>query len=317
MYKVAVAGKSNTRNATVFGKIKRDFRVNRFCYLMFIPVIAYYLIFHYGAMFGVVVAFMDYNPFRGIRGSNWVGLRHFQAFLSDPLAHRAIRNTFILNVYQVLFFFPAPIILALLLNEIRINRYKRIVQTISYLPHFVSLVVICGIIMSFSRSTGLFSDIAALFGFERRNFLLAPELFRGIFVASDIWQGVGWGSIIYLAAITSVDMEQYESAVLDGANRFKQMLHVTLPGILPIISILLILRIGQMMTQGVEKIILLYSPLTYSTADVISSFVFRRGLLEANHSYATAVGLFNSVINLVLLTSANAISRKLSETSLW
>ncbi|MNC12736.1 putative multiple-sugar transport system permease YteP [compost metagenome] len=220
-------------------------------------------------------------------------------------------------MYELIFAFPAPIILALLLNEVRSSYFKRVVQTITYLPHFVSVVVISGMIVDFSRKDGLFNKILGFFGVEAQNLLLDPSLFRTIFIGSGIWQGVGWGSIIYLAALTAIDTQLYDAATVDGANRWKQMLHVTLPGIMPTIVILLILRIGGMMNVGFEKVILLYNSQTYETADVISSFVYRRGILEANYSYSTAVNLFNSVVNFLLLVLANKISRKVNETSLW
>jgi len=223
----------------------------------------------------------------------------------------------IINLYGLLFGFPAPIILALLLNELHNRVFKRIVQTISYLPHFVSLMVICGIIVNFTGRNGLINDIIAFFGGERVNLLSRPEYFRPIYIISDIWQSVGWGSIIYLAALSSIDVEQYEAARIDGASRWQKIRHISLPGIMPTIVILLILRIGNMMNVGFEKIILLYNPGTYETADVISSYVYRKGLMEFSFSFSSAVGLFNSVINFTLLLCANWISRRVNETSLW
>ena len=223
----------------------------------------------------------------------------------------------LISLYSLLFSFPAPILLALLLNELRSNKFKRCVQTVSYLPHFISVMVVCGMIIDFTRSDGLINDIVALFGGSRQTMLLNPAMFRSIYIVSDIWQGVGWGSIIYLSALTSIDAEQYEAAVIDGAGRLQKVLHVTLPGIAPTIVIMLIMRIGQIMNVGYEKIILLYNGNTYETADVISSFVYRKGLIEADYGYSTAIGLFNSSINLLLLLIANTVSRKVSETSLW
>ena len=223
----------------------------------------------------------------------------------------------IISVYSLIFSFPAPIILALLLNELRNKTFKRMVQTISYLPHFISIMVVCGMIIDFTATDGFINDIIEFFGGQRSSLLLKPELFRTIYISSDIWQNVGWGSIIYLAALTGVDTQLYEAAVIDGAGRWKQLLHVTLPGIAPTIVILLILRIGQIMNVGFEKIILLYNPATYSTADVISSFVYRKGLLEFSYSYSAAVGLFNSVINFILLILANKLSKHVNDISLW
>lgn len=297
--------------------VRKDFIKNKYIYLLSLFGIAYYIIFKYVPMYGAIIAFKDYVPSKGIVDSPWVGFKHFADFFSSHYFWRILRNTLLINVYELIFAFPAPIILALLLNEVRRSFFKRMVQTVTYLPHFVSLVVICGMIVDFSQKAGLFNTIIAWFGGERENLLLNADLFRTIFVSSGIWQGIGWGSIIYLAALSSIDTQLYDAATVDGANRWKQMLHVTLPGIMPTIVILLILQIGGMMNVGFEKIILLYNSQTYETADVISSFVYRRGILEANYSYSTAVGLFNSAVNFALLILANRISRKVNETSLW
>lgn len=297
--------------------IKKDFKKNKWLILMALPVVAWYILFHYVPMYGVIIAFKEFSPVKGILDSKWVGLRHFQDFFSSIYAWRVIRNTLLINFYQLVFGFPAPIILALLLNEIRSKHFKKMVQTVTYLPHFVSTVVICGMIIDFFARNGLINDIIAAFGGSRTIFLLQPEWFRTIYVSTGIWQGVGWGSIIYLAALAGIDTELYEAVTIDGAGRWKQFLHITLPGIAPTIVILLIMNIGRMMSEGYEKVILLYNPNTYETADLISSFVYRRGLVDANYSFSAAVGLFNSLVNLILLTIANYISRKVNETSLW
>lgn len=218
---------------------------------------------------------------------------------------------------NLLFGFPAPIIFALLLNEVQNSKFKKIVQTITYLPHFVSTVVICGLIVSFSAKEGLFNTIISFFGGARTDLLMSKAAFRPIYIASGIWSGFGWGSIIYLSALAGVDQEQYEAAYIDGAKRFQRMFYITLPGILPTIVILLIMDIGKLMSVGSEKILLLYSPLTYEVADVISTYVYRKGLEDNDYSYSTAVGLFNSVINIILITIANTVSRRLTDTSLW
>ena len=237
-----------------------------------------------------------------------------------------MKNTLLLSVYGILFGFPAPIILALLLNELRAKRFKKTVQTITYLPHFISLVVVTGIIKDFTQSTGLINDIIVMFGGERSSLIQNPALYRTIYIVSDIWQGIGWGSIIYLSALSGVDQQaglqgipkdQYEAASIDGAGRWKQLIHVTLPGIAPTIVIMLIMRMGQLLGTGYEKTILLYNEATYETADVIASYIYRVGILERNWSYSTAIGLFNSVINLALLIVTNKISKRVSETSLW
>lgn len=312
-----LSGGSESTMSGIGRTLRRDYRRNRYVYLMALPVIAYYIIFHYVPIYGLVIAFKDFSPRSGIITSPWVGFEHFRSFFASYYAVRVIRNTILINVYQLVFSFPAPILLALLLNELRSNTYKRYIQTITYLPHFISLVVVCGFIRDFTASDGVINDIIEVLGGTRSSLLGRPEMFRTIFVTSGIWQEVGWGSIIYLAALSAIDPGLYESATIDGAGRMRQIWHITLPGIAPTIVILLILRIGKMMSVGFEKIILLYSPITYETADVISSFIYRRGLVGFEYSYATAVGLFNSLINFLMLIGANWLSRKYSETSLW
>lgn len=298
-------------------KIKRDFKRNKILYLMFLPILAYYVIFHYGPMYGVQIAFKDFSPGLGILRSPWVGLKHFKEFFSSSHFGRVIRNTLLLNFYDLLFGFPAPILLALLLNEVKNKLFKKTVQTISYLPHFISMIVICGIIIDFVSYKGLINDIVAFFGGERTPLLSKPQYFRTIFVASGLWQGVGWGSIIYFAAISSIDPELYQAAVIDGAGRLKQALHITIPGIMPTIIILFILNMGRMMSVNYEKIILLYNPAIYETSDVISSYVYRKGIVEMKLSFSSAIGLFNSFINFCLLVASNYLIRTYSETSLW
>ncbi|MBJ6360714.1 ABC transporter permease [Paenibacillus sp. GCM10012307] len=298
-------------------RVIRDFLLNKYLYVMMIPVIAYYVIFHYAPMYGAVIAFKDYSPMKGILGSDWAGLKHFQDFFNSYYFERILKNTILISVYSLLFEFPMPILLALMINEVRNRTFKRLTQTITYMPYFISLVVICGIITDFTNADGLINRLFMLLGYDGQAMLQKPELFRPIYILSEIWQRIGWESIIYIAALMNIDQEQYEAARMDGANRFKQMIHITLPGIVPIIAIMLILRMGNLLNVGFEKIILLYNPITYETADVISSFVYRKGLLEFGWSYSSAVGLFNSVINLVLLITANYISRKVSKSSLW
>jgi putative aldouronate transport system permease protein len=297
--------------------LRRDMQRNWSLYLLVLPVILFYALFCYKPMYGALIAFKDFSPGRGFAGSPWVGLEHFIRFFNSPYFFRLLRNTFLISFYNLLFGFPAPIILALLLNEVRHITFKRATQTITYLPHFISIIVIAGMITDFSLSTGLFNDIIEFFGGKRFPLLQTPGLYRTIYVASDIWQGVGWGTIIYLSALSGIDPQLYEAAMIDGAGRFKQLIHVTLPSITPTIVILLILRIGHLLGVGYEKTILLYNPATYETADIISTYVYRVGLLEQNWSYSTAIGLFNSAVNFTLLLLANKISRKLSETSLW
>lgn len=298
-------------------RLKRDIRQNGSLYLLILPLLAFYTLFCYVPMYGALIAFNNYQPKAGILGSEWVGLKHFHDFITNPYFWRILKNTLVISFSTLIFAFPAPIVLALLINELKGKWFPRVVQTISYLPHFISLVVVCSMIKEFTMNNGIISDLFALFGMERQNMLNNPSLFVPIYVLSDIWQGIGWGSIIYLAALTGIDQSLYEAARIDGAGRWKQTLYVTIPGILPTVVTMLILRIGGLMNVGYEKIILLYNPVTYETADVISSFVYRKGILERGYSYSAAVGLFNSVINCILLFFANWVSRRLNNTSLW
>lgn len=284
--------------------------------IFFLPF-CYYVLFHYWPIYGIIIAFKDYNIVKGITASPWVGFDHFNKFLIDPYFWKLVRNTLLINVYELFWAFPAPIILALLLNELKSQRLKKFAQSVSYLPHFISTVVVCGMLVNFLTTDGLVNQIIVWFGGTPIHFLMKPEWFRTIFISSGIWQSIGWGSIIYLAALTSVDEELYDAANIDGANRWKQLLNVTLPGIAPTISIMLILNVGRLMAIGYEKIILLYNGSTYETADVISTYVYRRGLLGSDFSYATAVELFQAVVGLILLVSANRLSKKISETGLW
>lgn len=297
--------------------IKKDFKRNWLVYLMVIPIIAFYIIFSYLPMWGVLIAFVDYKPRLGLLGSPFVGLKHFKDFITGPYFGRLISNTFMLNVWGLVFGFPAPIILALMLNEVKDGVFKRTVQTITYMPYFISLVVVCGLIRIFCQTDGLINDIIALFGGERSPLLTNANLFRPIYTFSGIWQTVGWNSIIYLAAMANISPELYESAIIDGAGRFRRMWNITLPCIAPTITILLIFAIGGMLASSHEKIILLYNPTIYEKADVIASYVYRRGLQQFDYSYSTAVGLLSSVVNFIFLWFANSIARKISDTSLW
>jgi putative aldouronate transport system permease protein len=297
--------------------LQKDMRRNGALYLLALPVLLFYALFAYKPMYGALIAFKDFSPGRGFSGSPWVGFEHFVRFFTSPYFGRLMRNTFSLSVYNLLFGFPAPIILALLLNEVRHSAYKRTVQTITYLPHFISIIVIAGMISDFSVSSGLFNDVIAFFGGTRSPLLQQPHLYQPIYVISEVWQTVGWGTIIYLAALSGIDPQLYEAAMIDGAGKVRQLFSVTLPCLMPTILILFILRIGQLLNVGYEKTILLYNPGIYETADIISTYVYRVGLLEQNWSYSTAIGLLNSVVNLTLLVIANRLSRRMAETSLW
>lgn len=286
-------------------------------YIILAPVLLYYLIFCYIPMGGNVIAFQNFSAGKGIWGSPWVGLKHFSDFLSSHTFWRLIRNTIMINLYGLVIGFPAPIILSLLLNELRGTRFKRTVQTITYMPYFISTVVIVGIMLDFLASNGVVNNIIALFGVDPIQFMARPDMFWMVYTISEVWQGVGWGSIIYLSALSGIDEALYEAAAIDGAGRFRRLWHITMPGILGTIMIMLILRIGQMLSLGFEKIMLIYNPSIYETADVISTYVYRKGILELSYSFSTAVGLFNSVINFVLLVSANQLSKRFTNTGLW
>jgi len=298
-------------------RIKTELIANRYLYILLIPLLAYYIIFMYLPMFGLVIAFKDYSIAGGIMRSPWVGLRYFKEFITGIYFTRTLTNTLVISFASILFGFPAPIIFALLLNEISNRKYKKLVQTATYLPHFISTVVICGMIASFFGTDGLITKIIAMLGGKNINYIASPKWFRTVFIASDIWQGFGWGSIIYISALSGVDEALYEAATIDGAGRFKQLWHITLPGIIPTIMIMLIMRLGSIMSVGYEKIILLYSPATYEVADVISSYVYRMGIMGSRYSYSAAVGLFQSVINIIILFIANKVSDKMTETSLF
>ncbi len=300
-------------------ELKRDWRMNKGLYLLIIPVVVYLIIFNYVPMAGIVLGFERFTPKNGVYMSEWVGLKHFVTFFSSVFFIRVLKNTLILSLYSIIFGFPAPIIFALLLNELDNEYYKKVIQVVSYMPNFISTVVISGIIIDFVASDGVITDMLVKIGFlkEAKNLLSVPQYFRTLMVLTDLWQQVGFGSILFLAALTGIDQELYEAAVIDGANRWKQTMHVTIPGIMPTVVIMLIMRIGGLMNANQEKILLLYNPLIYETSDVIGTFVYRKGLLEADYGYSTAVGLFNSAVNVVLLFIANGVSRKYSETSLF
>ncbi|AIV73913.1 binding--dependent transport system inner membrane component family protein (plasmid) [Burkholderia pseudomallei] len=299
------------------GRLAREFRRNGQVWLMLLPVLLYFAVFQYGPMYGAIIAFKDYNPAQGIDGSAWVGWQWFSEFFNGLYFKRIVTNTLAINLYDLAFGFPAPIILALLLNELTSIRFRRFVQTITYLPHFISVVVVAGMMLDFLARDGVVNDLVAMLGGTRLDFMGDPTWFRGIYVGSEIWQSVGWGSIIYLASMAGIDPSLYEAAKIDGANRWQRVRYITLPGILPVVMTMLVLRLGQMMTVGFEKIILLYNPGTYETADVISTFVYRRGILEANYSFGAAVGLFNAAVALVLLVVANRLSKRITGNSVW
>ena len=300
-------------------RFARDMKMHIWKYILVLPVLVYLALFCYKPMYGLIIAFKNYRPGETFTGSPWLGLRQFETFFTDIYFFRLIRNTFVLSALSILFGFPAPILLALLLNEIKSSGFKRTVQTITYMPYFISLVVACALIRIYSQENGLFTNMVVAFGGQRQNLLINPAAFRPIYIISGIWQGIGWNSIIYLAALSGIDQEQYEAARIDGANRFKQMVHITLPGILPTIMILFILRMGSILNVGYEKVLLLYTTNTWSVADVLSTYAYRKGLGESTpqYSYSTAMGLFNTLVNVAFLTITNYISRKTTESGLF
>ena len=264
------------------------------------------------------MAFKDYNISKGIWGSPWVGLKHFRELVDSVYFGRLVKNTFLLSVEQLIWSFPVLIAFALLLNEIKCNGFRRVAQTAVYLPHFVSVVVVVGILKDLLASDGgVLTQLFSVFGIEPKNYFNLPSAFRTLYVGSGVWQEFGWNSIIYVAAISGIDQEMYESAALDGAGRWKKLIHITLPSIAPTIILLLILNMGNMLNIGYEKVILMYNSATYSTADIFSTYVYRKGLLNAQYSFASAVGLANSVVNVVILLGANFIARKTTETSIF
>ncbi len=305
------------RRKSFAGRLWDDLKRNKYCYLMILPVMLFYIIFMYIPMYGAIIAFKEYTPSLGFTGSPWVGFQHFKDFFSSFYFGRVLKNTLVISITTLIVGWPAPIVLALLINELRSKRFAKLIQTTSYLPHFISMVVICGMIKQFTMDNGIINDLIAFFGGERVSMLNDPDYFVPVYAISNIWEGMGWGSIVYLAALSSVDQSLYEAATVDGAGRFRQVFAVTLPGIAPTIVTMLLLRIGNILGLGYEKIILLYNDATMETADVISSYVYRKGLLEFNWSFSAAVGLFNSVINLTLLIISNKVSKKVADTALW
>ncbi len=299
------------------GGLLLNYRQNRMLYWMLLPSLVYVLIFNYLPMAGLAMAFQDYSLTRGIFGSKWVGLKNFQDFFGGIYFSRTLGNTLILSLLDLLICFPAPIILALMLNEVQTMRYKKVIQTVSYIPHFISMVVAAGLIKEFTNSTGVIANIVSALGGTPKSYISLPQYFRSIFTVSQVWQTIGFNSIIFLAALSGIDQELYDAAKIDGANRMQQMWHVTLPGIASTIIIMLILRCGAIMNVNFEKVLLLYSPSTYETADVISTYVYRIGIVKQKIGYSTAVGLFNSVVSLALVLTANKLSRTYTDSSMF
>lgn len=319
-----ILSKTKAEKAGAVGKVKnrqtwgRDLKMNWQLYLIAIPIILFFAVFNYAPMFGLVMAFEDYKPVRGILGSEWVGFQNFIDFFTAPNFWQIIRNTFVISGLGLVVGYPLSIIFALLINEIKLKWFKKGIQTISYMPYFVSVIVICGMIIDFCSTNGVITTLLSNLGIvERQNLLGNPNYFWLINLISDEWQNLGYSSIVFIAAITNVSGELHEAAAIDGANRLQRVWHVTLPGIIPMIVTMLILKCGMLMTVGFDKILNLYNPSIYSTADVISTYTYRMGIAGAQYGYSTAVGLFNGIINLVLLLAANKISAKVADQSLF
>jgi putative aldouronate transport system permease protein len=310
----ALRKRKPSRVTLIGDHLKREWQL----YLMLLPTIIWLLVFLYKPMYGLQIAFKDYSIFRGVAASPWIGFEHFETLFNNDQFIRAVRNTVYISFLSLIFGFPMPILLALGFNEILKEWYKKAAQTIVYLPHFISSVIIAGIVITaFSPSAGLVNTFLGWFGIDSIYFLTRPEWFRPIFVGTTIWQEAGFQSIVYLAAIAGVSPTLYESAVVDGASRWQMMWKITIPSILPTIIIMLIIRIGNMLEVSFEMIILLYQPATYQTADVVNTFIYRQGLQGGQYDLAAAAGLFNAVVAFVLVMSANAISKRYSRTSLW
>ncbi|MYL40809.1 ABC transporter permease [Virgibacillus salexigens] len=306
--------KKKTRKKGKNRKILQNWQL----YIFVLPAFLYFIIFHYVPMYGVQIAFKDFIPTLGIWGSEWVGLEHFTRFFESYYFWDLIKNTLGISIYELIVGFPLPIILALALNEAKDGLYKRTVQTVTYAPHFISVVVMAGMVIAFlSPATGIINHGMQLLGLEPVAFLSEPEWFKTVYVFSGVWQSTGWGTIIYLAALSGVDPQHHEAAIVDGASRLQRIWHINIPAIVPTMIILLIMNMGNIMAMGFEKILLLQNPLNLESSNVIATFVYQAGLLDAQYSFAAAVGLFNAVINAILLVTVNHIARKTSETSLW
>lgn len=304
----------SSRLHAVWANLKRD----KYLYFLALPGIVYFLLFRYGPMWGVLIAFQEYSPYRGFWNSPWVGFEHFARFFSNPDFFLLFRNTMAINTLNLVFFFPLPIIVSLMLNELRNELYKKTIQSIIYLPHFLSWVIIVGItFLLLSTGDGLINKILVAWGFEKIDFLTEKRLFWGLLTLQSIWKDAGWGTIIFLAAMAGIDPQLYEAARIDGANRFRQMWHITLPGIRSVIVILLILRIGHMMDVGFEQVFLMMNGVVSEVADVFDTYVYRLGIRQGQFSFSTAVGLFKSVVGLLLVIGANHLAKKFGEDGVY
>ncbi|TNJ61888.1 sugar ABC transporter permease [Paenibacillus hemerocallicola] len=309
-----VAKNRNMYFRTLWSDIRKDWDL----YVALIPGIAFLLLFKYTPMYGIVIAFKDFNIFDGLAASPWVGLKHFEKlFANDSFLH-VFQNTLIISLYKIVFLFPLPIIVAVLLNELKNLAFKKGVQTVIYLPHFLSWVIVSGLFIDLlSTNGGLVNKIIVALGGEPIRFFLDSEIFRSVLISSAGWKETGWSTIVYLAALTSIDPQLYEAAKIDGANRWKQMVHVTLPGLVPIILLMFILRLGNILEAGTEQILVMYNPSVYNVSDVIGTYVYRIGLGDQDYSFSTAVGLFDSVVGFILIMTGNALSRKFLQRGIW
>ncbi len=299
-------------------RILRAIKRDKLLFLMFLPIFAYYIIFNYIPMTGAIISFKQFRPGGGIYNGDWVGLKWFIQFFESPFAYRTIRNTVLISFYSILFGFPMPILFAVCVMEIRHNKARRVLQTVSYLPHFISTVVLVGMINNFfTMNNGIVNMLISLLGGEEINFLVNPRWFRTLYVGSSVWQSFGFNSIIYIAAITGIDPTLYEAGKMDGISRFQEVVYITIPMISNTIIMLFIMQVGRIMSVGFEKVFLMYSPAVYETADVISTYVYRKGIESSNYGFSSAVGLFNSVVNFAFVFAANSICRKLTRNSLW
>ncbi|MBP3543561.1 MAG: sugar ABC transporter permease [Lachnospiraceae bacterium] len=308
---------STIRKKNISSILAAEWKRNWILYIMTLPALLYFLVYCYFPMFGLVIAFQDYRVGDSFLGGEFVGFKHFLDFFDSYYFGRLIKNTLLISLGVLIFGYPVPLIFALLLNEVRNVGFKKLAQTVTYLPHFISLVVICGLVLDFTKMDGLINTIIEFFGGEKIPFMSRPEWFQPVYIISDIWASFGWNSIVFMSALLGIDSEQYEAAALDGANRLQKMIYISIPGILPVIITTLLMRLGRVMSLGFEKVFNLYNTSTYETADIISTFVYRQGILNANYSSATAIGLFNAIINLVLVMGANKLSKKLTDSCLW
>ena len=310
----AIAELGELNIMTTATKIKRSWRLWTFAFLAFLTV----FVFSYLPMYGIIIAFQNFRPAHGFLGSQWVGLDHFERFVTSHHFWRLIRNTLAINIYGLVAAFPIPIVLALAFNELKEGRFKKVTQTVSYAPHFISVVVFAGMIISFtSNPMGLVNHLLTFFGADPISFMQRPELFRHIYVWTGIWQSAGWGTIIYLAALSGVDPTLHEAAIMDGATRLQRNWHINIPSILPTIVILLIMNVGGIMSTGFERIWLLQNPANRYTSDVIATYVFEVGVIQAQFSFGAAVGLFNAAVGAIMLITVNKITKKITEVGLW